>query len=282
MRYQNQVYTVDFPYKDAVLDDGDRRSFPHHCHKELEIMHVRKGSIKLLYNQVPYTLREGDIAIIPPYINHAFLSPESCERLVIEMAMDTSEGTGDIGRGSVLYQKALYKLCTISTAWPSETRDRVQGLIYNMHQEYTQKENAWEFAIQTVSDLLLLTAVRYFPEQTMEYVENDKSVKRLQKAIEYIANHYTERISLDECAKMCDFNSSYFSKYFKKHMGINFQDYVKNSRVEHAKWLLMTTNLPVTEVSWESGFSDIRVFNKIFKQETGETATGFRKRITRD
>lgn len=60
-------------------------------------------------------------------------------------------------------------------------------------------------------------------------------------------------------------------------MGITFQNYVKNSRIEHAKWLLMTSNYSITEIAWQSGFSDIRIFNKIFKQETGENASCFRK-----
>lgn len=283
MLYQNHAFqTIDFPYKDGILNASDCRAFSNHCHKEMEIMHIRKGSLHLLYNQTSYLLTEGDIIIIPPYINHAFLSPKTpTERLVIildiDMAEDANNATTVNKVSTAVYKKYFYRLCTNSRYWTPETYAKIKTLIYDMHEEYIHQEKAWEFAIKTFTNLLILTAIRTFPNLEEKYLENDSSVVKLQKAIEYIATNYCGQISLEECAEYCDFNPSYFSKYFKKHMGITFQNYVKNSRIERAKWLLMTSTYPITEIAWQSGFSDIRIFNKIFKQETGENATSFRK-----
>lgn len=279
MQYQNHFSVRNFPYKDVILNDNS--AFPNHCHKELEILHIRKGSIKLLYNQIPYSLNEGDIAIIPPYINHALPAPESpCERFAIELDIEIAEGKGAANlSSSVIYQKYFYNVQTLSCFWSPETYSKVKTLIYNMHDEYIKKELAWEFSIKTFTNLLILTAIRTFPKQDSPSPQTDTAMQKLQNALQYIADNYNSYVSLDECAKLCDFSSSYFSRYFKKHMHITFQDYVKNTRIEHAKWLLMTTDYPITEIALNSGFSDIRVFNKIFKQETGETASHYRKNI---
>lgn len=279
MKYQNHFPAEHFPYKDVILTDNS--SFTNHCHKELEIIHVRKGCLKILYDQIPYTLNEGDIVIFPPYINHAILAPENtCERFVIELDAEIAEGTGNANqRSSYVYHKYFYNVCTLSTYWTPDTYSKVKTIIYNMHDEYVEKQKAWEFSIKTFTNLLILTAIRSFPEQDAEYLQKDNDMMKLQKAIAYIADNYDTYVSLEECAKLCDFNTSYFSKYFKKHMGITFQNYVKNTRIEHAKWLLMTTSDPITEISLQCGFSDIRIFNKIFKQETQETASHFRKSL---
>ena len=61
-------------------------------------------------------------------------------------------------------------------------------------------------------------------------------------------------------------------------MGITFQEYIKRLRIDRAKWLLITTEkLLVTEVCVQSGFRDIKTFNKLFKKECGMSPTEFRK-----
>ena len=54
-------------------------------------------------------------------------------------------------------------------------------------------------------------------------------------------------------------------------------DYIKNLRLDKAKWLLRTEVFSITEICSECGFHDIRTFNKLFKKETGLSPTSFRK-----
>ena len=90
--------------------------------------------------------------------------------------------------------------------------------------------------------------------------------------------HYYKDITLQSCADEVGFNSTYLSRYFSSAMGITFQEYIKRLRIDRAKWLLITTEkLPVTEVCVQSGFRDIKTFNKLFKKECGMSPTEFRK-----
>ena len=123
--------------------------------------------------------------------------------------------------------------------------------------------------------------IRSFPKRENNS-ENREAVQKLRLAIEYVALNYRSHVSLQECADLCGFHPTYFSKYFKKHMGITFQAYVKNTRIEHAKWLLTVSSHSITEIALSSGFSDMRVFNKLFKQETGMSASDYRKAVAAD
>lgn len=277
MQYQTHFIPSSFPYKDIITKTHG--AFPNHCHKELEIIHIRKGKLPMLYNQKLHVLEEGMIAIIPPYVNHALLMPKApCERFVIELDVEIAGESGNANQSSfALYKKYFYNVKTLSCFWSSDTYSKVKTLIYNMHQEYSEQKLAWEFSIKTFTNLLILTAIRDFPLDTEQLSKQDTNIEKLQNAVEYIATHYTGQISLNECARICDFSPSYFSRYFKKNMGITFQEYTKNTRIEHAKWLLMTTSYSITEIALQSGFSDIRVFNKLFKEATQMTATEYRK-----
>ena len=59
--------------------------------------------------------------------------------------------------------------------------------------------------------------------------------KPVREAIEYIGNHYKEKITLDSICDQLQMNSSYFSTLFKKETGENFQNYLTNFRIEKAK-----------------------------------------------
>jgi len=106
----------------------------------------------------------------------------------------------------------------------------------------------------------------------------DQEQKYIHIAKEYIKNHYQENITLEILAKQVHMNPYYLSKYFKKHAGINYKDYLDHIRLEQAKKLLVTTDMSSKDVSIEAGFADVRTFTKLLKKETGETPVKYRNR----
>lgn len=264
----------NFPFISMMFTDCS--SFSNHCHKELEIMYVLSGTLNILYNQEIYLLEEGELFIIPPFTNHAYLEPSSdSRRLAVEIDLDIADTTFSQDNDTIPYKNRLLLLDMYSPSWDKQIKAEVAEIVLKMHDEYMTQDYAWKFAIKTLTCQLLLIAVREFPSR--QTAEKDKQIARLQSSIEYIATHFDKNISLNECAEIAGFNPSYFSRYFRKNMGMTFQDYVKNSKIERAKWLLLSTALPIVDICYQSGFSDIRTFNKIFKKEVAESPSSYRK-----
>lgn len=111
----------------------------------------------------------------------------------------------------------------------------------------------------------VLTAFRYSDE-------------KLREILTYIDHNYTGEISLHACVEHFGYSSGYFSEYFSSRMGISFQETVKTLRVEKAQWLLMTEDLPITGIGYQSGFRDIHTFNRLFRRQCGISPRKFRKR----
>ncbi|HWR07156.1 response regulator transcription factor [Sporomusa sp.] len=86
----------------------------------------------------------------------------------------------------------------------------------------------------------------------------------LKGVLNYIERHYCSEIKLNAVAEFAHLNPQYFSRYFKKEMGITFTNYVMKLRVEKAKRLLADTNYPIYRIAAELGFSDPTYFNKVF------------------
>jgi AraC-like DNA-binding protein len=68
------------------------------------------------------------------------------------------------------------------------------------------------------------------------------------------------------------YSSGYFSKYFHKRVGISFQDYVIEKRIELAKELLQRNQeMKISSVAFRCGYNDVSYFSRIFKKRTGKT-----------
>jgi len=99
----------------------------------------------------------------------------------------------------------------------------------------------------------------------------------IRKAERYIWAHYTRKLSLKEIANVSGLSAPYFSTVFKEEMGENLSNYLNRLRVEKATTMLITTDLPISEVAIACGFEDQSWFSKIFKNNTGFTPGKYRE-----
>ncbi len=109
------------------------------------------------------------------------------------------------------------------------------------------------------------------------FVELSASVK---SARDYINEHYTEKIYLDDIAKAISLSSTYLSSIFKKESGVNITDYINSVRCDAAKDLLKTTPLSIITIAEQVGYSDEKYFQHQFKKFVGITPAQFRRIYT--
>ncbi|MBC1935962.1 response regulator transcription factor [Listeria grandensis] len=110
-----------------------------------------------------------------------------------------------------------------------------------------------------------------------QHDDNSKS-PIIQKILSYVAEHFTEGMSLKTLSAKFHINAVYLGQLFQKEVGVHFSDYLNQFRVNHAKEILMSTKQPVTGIAEESGYTDMAYFYRQFKKYTGYTPNGFRKR----
>lgn len=101
----------------------------------------------------------------------------------------------------------------------------------------------------------------------------------IARAKQFIADHQTEDLSLEQVARSVHTSKFYFCKIFKRATGINFTDYLSRVRTERAKNLLLNPNLRVSEIAYEVGFQSLTHFNRIFKRILGQSPTEYRSQL---
>lgn len=98
-------------------------------------------------------------------------------------------------------------------------------------------------------------------------------------ACEYINEKYFDDCSLKKIADAVSVSPNYLHTVFSKSVGMSPYDYLIKKRIECAKRLIRAGQKNMLEIALETGFCSQSHFCKIFKEQTGETPTVFRKRI---
>ncbi|MFT3749186.1 MAG: AraC family transcriptional regulator [Agriterribacter sp.] len=132
------------------------------------------------------------------------------------------------------------------------------------------------YADLNLKELLIRLVQSQYLQQISKDSESNSNSGRLQFILDYIRNHISDKILVDDLSVKAYMNRSAFFKLFKDQFGITPVDYINRERVKLAKHLLSDSNLSVTEISWQSGFNDPNYFVRLFKKTEGITPGAYR------
>jgi DNA-binding NtrC family response regulator len=101
----------------------------------------------------------------------------------------------------------------------------------------------------------------------------------LQRAIDYIADHFQDKLSLSEVATRAYVSPSHLEHLFRRELGKTFIQFLVQRRIERAQILLLSRpHAAVTSIAGDVGFNDLRHFERTFKSLAGCTPRSFRQR----
>ncbi|MDR1471855.1 MAG: helix-turn-helix domain-containing protein [Synergistaceae bacterium] len=110
-------------------------------------------------------------------------------------------------------------------------------------------------------------------------LSHKKNIEDINKAVQYIWQNYSNKITLEDAAKTVYLSPSYFCKLFQKRVGCNFNVYLNRLRIEKSKQLLLQYDLRIADIVSMVGFEDQSYFTKVFKRIAGVSPTHFRRAI---
>ena len=107
--------------------------------------------------------------------------------------------------------------------------------------------------------------------------QSSTEIDVIQQSINYIRLHFRNALHMYEIAQMYHLSSNYFGELFKSTVGMSFNAYLSQIRLEYAYNLLITTKMSVNQICYESGFGTVSYFCKEFQNKYGVTPSKFRK-----
>ncbi|MDE7361036.1 MAG: AraC family transcriptional regulator [Oscillospiraceae bacterium] len=253
-------------------------SVPLHWHAELEMNVVRDGFIDCIIGDDKLTAAKGDIVIVAPNVLHAIYphgdGGQSYDTIVFSSDM---LGASDNDRSAAECIRPLANGgFTALHITPSHT-------YYN--ELKTTADNVISCAIGNTAQLDMLMKSELL--RLFWLLENSGDIDRapaagsrnevIRAALEYIAENYSESITVEQLAETVHLSKSYFMSRFRQAAGVSAVEYVTQYRIRAACAALIDTSESVSEISFECGFRNLSNFNRQFKRLMGCTPNEYRK-----
>ncbi len=106
---------------------------------------------------------------------------------------------------------------------------------------------------------------------------SETGLSKVEQMAGYIAEHYTQPLTVEEIGASVDLHPNYAMSLFKKTFGVTLVSYVTQHRVSHAQRLLATTDAKILEIALASGFISTSRFNAAFAAECGCSPREYRR-----
>ncbi|MDY2864081.1 MAG: AraC family transcriptional regulator [Oscillospiraceae bacterium] len=99
----------------------------------------------------------------------------------------------------------------------------------------------------------------------------------VDKAVEYINDHFRSDISLNELSDLSGVSPQYFGRVFRERLNMRPMEYIARIKVSKAKIMLLDSDMPVSEISEKLGYNSPTYFGIVFRKYEGLSPSEFRK-----
>lgn len=233
-------------------------SYPLHWHEEMELIYVVSGCGNITVQAEHFTVRTGDIVVIPPQRVHSIEQladrPMEYFNILFRLSLLDSEQVAPV------HQCSLYHL-----PYQNSRNEAITGPVLSLIENRKQTDPAYPLLIRANLSQILYQLLRQMPGDSEPDNRGRLNYDRLKVVLEYLREHYSRPISVAEAAAMCGFSASHFMKLFRELTGLSFAQYVKQLRLEAAARLLRENKKRIGEIAEETGFHNLSYFTRAFE-----------------
>lgn len=256
--------TLSLNYFENYLDDREC-TVPMHWHNRLEIIHVLEGKGSISIDLQEYPISAGDIVTVIPGSLHAVWGdreqPLHCQ--TVSFSLEIPEFLQPFSFVPVIHPDMPGNPVFVHTL------DAILQICVN------RKEGCEALLTQYLTSLFHLFS--YYGYRQAKIAPASNVSHALKEVLQYMDEHYAEKLSISLLADICNYSKYYFCRFFSAAMGCSCKKYLQRLRTEKAKQLLTTTSLSIAEISQLTGFDEVSYFISVFRAQEGCTPLRYRK-----
>ena len=223
--------------------------FVAHAHHHLEVYICIEGRCAVSCNFRSAVLTPGQVMIAFSNDVHAYMNTENGKGIlvIVDPALAPKFAAP---QKSVQYQNFM-----------TEGDPQLVDLAQRLFAEY-RGDRSRDVMIGYIY-VILGIAVKKIPMEDRILAVDSRAFSAILK---YISENYTKKLSLVSLGEQFGISPCHLSRTFSQKLSCTFLKYIHSLRVEHAKNLLSHSDMSILEVAFESGFSDQRTFNRVFRE----------------
>ncbi len=268
-RFPFKLNTDIFRYSN-LLDASLRKntgSYSMHWHDYYEIEVVIGGGCDFVIDGIKYELKEGQLCFISPIDFHCLKMNESdnLENFNISFVEELMSDT------VMMFISKLDFPLVIEPG--KKSFERIVKYCQTIVEIQSREDRVSGYYLKNLAECLVMEIMSCSISKKGDVYENSSYAR---KALEYIKNNFTEEITADDISRYCGFSKSHMAKLFKDFTGLTIHDYISEMRCRYAKNLILSTDISIMDICFESGFSSYSQFARNFKAIYGVSPNAYR------
>jgi AraC-like DNA-binding protein len=273
-------FEPDFPLNILPFTTKDAQDTIH-WHNYLQLCLCTGGTGQFIFTNREYSVEKGDIFIVGNFENHVAVS-ESAPYATFLFVIFLPEFIAYPGSREFDFEY-LYPFrynpenFDNKIAAGNPLSDEIGRIILEMNSSLESRMAGYKHVLDASLRRILALLINYYQTNYKDYHYENKSHAKIQKAINYINNNFQNNLTLDEISEKFFISKSRFRHLFKETVRIGFKEYITYLRLTNARRLLLTTDLSISEVANQAGFSNIHQFYKVFHQYVSLLPADYRK-----
>jgi len=244
-----------------------------HYHHYIELLYCLSGKAQVFISGKSYDFCEGDMVLINSREVHSVYNTteDAIEYIVVKFDPNVLYSTSiTVFETKYVFPFTLNKSTHQKVFTSDEIKDTdIPRLLNGIFIEYTNKNYGFEMAVRNNIGGVFLLILRNWYDKGLDLNINtninENSLKKLQLIFDYVDKNYMFPISSESVASTCNMSYSYFSRFFKASVGKSFNKYLNYVRITEAEKLLLSTDLNITDIAMEIGFTSSSYFIQQFK-----------------
>ncbi len=265
--FQNEPIQIE--YRTAL---GSLRTT--HWHKELEIIYLLNGTMGVVIEGQRYKLVQGDALVIDSNLIHEVQARQSMMQIIIHVDRDFIDSKLS-GQGKYLIHCSREELVDEQLGAYLEILDCLKQL----PPLYVQQPTGYRIESESIALDVIYRLIRDFsiPLHDDDAPSLTQRQMRTKEILQYVDAHYKEPLSLEDIAGEFSLSREYFSRLFRQSVGITFTEHLNRVRLTHIYHDLIATDQPIMRLIEEHGFTNYKLFSRMFREIYGSTPRNVRK-----
>ncbi len=263
------------------IELGDRKQWTEwkdvHFHNCYEFYYLASGEVTYFVEDAVYTVKRGDVILIPPQTIHKTM-PREVQRHKRILIYLTPAFIAEFLRYN---PNLLGCFRTTQLILPPQKRESVERILYSLLRECRDASAADMVMVKSLLGELLTLLNRYVAAEPMplEIPKRDAASEKILEVVKYINSNFAEPLSLTMLSERFFIVPTHLSRLFRRVTGFTYAEYVNRVRIRHGAKLLLETKKTVTEIALASGFNSSNHFCKIFKSVMGCSPLQYRQSV---
>lgn len=274
--HENRSYHSTFPFTAFVLQNIE---FLAHWHNDLEIVYVFEGSIRMGINSETRVLQAGDMAICSSGDIHYYDSKENSSKIMLAIFNPSLIGFPGGWPLNVRLTSPFIEKRLETNDGEANINNRLSMIMQELLRENNEQLEYHEQLIIGLLHELSGLILRHSPLDKINPRKDKRRItnmKIMQEVLEYLDVNYIHAITLADAARQANMSLFYFSRFFKSLSGMSYIAYLNSIRVNQAEQMLLNTDKTILDIALECGFTNVRTFNRVFKQVKERTPSELR------